>query len=121
MDKDNLVDFVDILLAHLEEAEPENVLTMDQILFELEDFLGGHSAVSNLVGRAIVEIASVDGLSSKIYEQVRSHNLTHSKQVPYPCIISFALSPRGKNDPKRANWLNIAFLEGVSSMFVYKQ
>ncbi|ODN04386.1 Cytochrome P450 [Orchesella cincta] len=69
LDKDNLEDFVDILLAHLEEAEPESMLTMDQVLFELEDFLGGHSAVSNLVGRAIVEIATVPGLSKTIYEQ----------------------------------------------------
>lgn len=71
LDKDNLEDFVDILLAHLEEAEPENKLTMEQVLFELEDFLGGHSAVSNLIGRAIVEIASVPALSTKIFEQVR--------------------------------------------------
>ena len=65
---------MDILLAHLEEAEPENNLTMEQVLFELEDFLGGHSAVSNLIGRAIVEIASVKGLSHTIYEQVSLTN-----------------------------------------------
>jgi len=74
LDKDNLEDFVDILLAHLEEAEPESMLTMEQVLFELEDFLGGHSAVSNLVGRAIVEIATVAGLSKTIYEQVSLKN-----------------------------------------------
>lgn len=70
LDKDNLEDFVDILLAHLEEAEPEDMLTMEQVLFELEDFLGGQSAVSNLIGRAVVEIATVPGMSTKIYQQV---------------------------------------------------
>lgn len=70
LDKDNLEDFVDILLTHVEEAEPEHCLTMEQVLFELEDFLGGHSAVANLVARAVVEIAAVEGLSRKLYQQV---------------------------------------------------
>ncbi|OXA62274.1 cytochrome P450 307a1 isoform X2 [Folsomia candida] len=67
LDKDNPIDFVDILLTHLEEAEPKNRLTQDQVLYELEDFLGGHCAVSNLLCRAIVEIADSPGMSDKIY------------------------------------------------------
>jgi hypothetical protein len=43
---------------------------MDQVLYELEDFLGGHSAVANLVVRALIEIAAVPGLSKKIYKEV---------------------------------------------------
>lgn len=70
LDKDNPIDFVDILLTHLEEAEPKNRLTQDQVLYELEDFLGGHCAVSNLLCRAIVEIADSPGMSDKIYVKV---------------------------------------------------
>ncbi|XP_015111037.1 cytochrome P450 307a1 [Diachasma alloeum] len=40
-------DFTDALLLHLE--SPETDLSWDHILFELEDFLGGHSAIGNLV------------------------------------------------------------------------
>lgn len=43
---------------------------MDQVLYELEDFLGGHSAVSNLLVRALIEIAAVPGLSQKVYKEV---------------------------------------------------
>lgn len=64
------MDFVDILLTHLEDEEPESRLTMGQVLYELEDFLGGHSAVANLLVRALIEIASVPGYSQKIYQKV---------------------------------------------------
>uniref|UniRef100_A0A0C9Q1C0 Spo_0 protein n=1 Tax=Fopius arisanus TaxID=64838 RepID=A0A0C9Q1C0_9HYME len=40
-------DFTDALLLHLE--SPKTDLSWDHILFELEDFLGGHSAIGNLV------------------------------------------------------------------------
>jgi cytochrome P450 family 307 subfamily A len=39
-------DFTDALLQHLEN-DPE--LTWQHAIFELEDFLGGHSAVGNLI------------------------------------------------------------------------
>ncbi len=64
---------MDILLTHLEEAEEKNRLTLEQVLYELEDFLGGHSAVSNLLCRAIVEIAACPGLSQRIYKMVYTY------------------------------------------------
>ncbi len=77
LDKDNPEDFVDILLTHLEDGDPESRLTLDQVLYELEDFIGGHSAVANLLVRAVIEIAAVPGLSQKIRQKVREH----------PCLI----------------------------------
>jgi cytochrome P450 family 307 subfamily A len=70
LDTDNLEDFVDVMLSNLDEAREEDRLTMDQVLYELEDFIGGHSAVSNLLCRALVEIGAVPGLSEKIYQKV---------------------------------------------------
>lgn len=40
-------DFTDALLLHLE--SPETELSWDHVIFELEDFLGGHSAIGNLI------------------------------------------------------------------------
>jgi len=70
LDQSNPKDFTDILLTHLEEALPENRLTMNEIVYELEDFIGGHAAVSNLLCRALLEIGSSPGMSKKIYQKV---------------------------------------------------
>lgn len=47
-------DFTDALLLHHDE---DPLLTWQHILFELEDFLGGHSAIGNLVMLALGECA----------------------------------------------------------------
>jgi len=78
LDTDNPLDFVDILLVHLKEGDAESRLTMEQVLYELEDFIGGHSAVANLLVRALIEIAGVPGLSQKIYETVRGDSSSES-------------------------------------------
>ncbi|CAG7728183.1 unnamed protein product [Allacma fusca] len=87
LDSENPEDLVDNLLLHLHEAKEEDRLTMDQVLFELEDFIGGHAAVANLVARAIVEIARVPGLSDKIYSKcVQTRNGDYMKAVLYETL-----------------------------------
>lgn len=59
LDKSSLRDFTDALLSHLDDNE--NNVTVDKerqqqldwnhVLYELEDFLGGHSAIGNLLMR----------------------------------------------------------------------
>ena len=86
---------MDNLLLHLQETKSEvdeNKLTMEQVLFELEDFIGGHSAVANLVARALVEIAAVDGMSEKIYNEVIANILSlNSVQSNKPRVIALSL------------------------------
>ncbi|XP_046748914.1 cytochrome P450 307a1-like [Diprion similis] len=49
LDPENEVprDFTDALLLHLE--SPDTSLSWEHVIYELEDFLGGHSAIGNLV------------------------------------------------------------------------
>lgn len=60
-------DFTDALLLHLEEDE---MLNWQHIIFELEDFLGGHSAIGNLVMLALAGVAKNPEVGVKIQEEV---------------------------------------------------
>ncbi|XP_055907656.1 cytochrome P450 307a1-like [Eupeodes corollae] len=60
-------DFTDALLKSL--AEDKNV-SRDTIIFMLEDFLGGHSAVGNLVMLAIAYVVRNPEVGVKIQEEV---------------------------------------------------
>nr|AVL92854.1 CYP450 [Locusta migratoria] len=57
-------DFTDALLLYLEE---DPLLNWEHIIFELEDFLGGHSAIGNLLMLALREIA----LHPEVGERIR--------------------------------------------------
>ncbi|KAJ8683803.1 hypothetical protein QAD02_019595 [Eretmocerus hayati] len=60
-------DFADALLLNLECSEPE--LSWEHIKFELEDFLGGHSAVGNLVMMVLVNVVTYPSIQKKIQEE----------------------------------------------------
>lgn len=70
LDPESPADFVDVLLTHLHEGQEGTLLTMEQILYELEDFIGGHSAISNLLARCLIEIGATENLSQRIYQKV---------------------------------------------------
>lgn len=57
-------DFTDALLLHLESSESE--LSWQHIIFELEDFLGGHSAIGNLVMMVLANIVTHPDVQAKI-------------------------------------------------------
>ncbi|XP_022199324.2 cytochrome P450 307a1 [Nilaparvata lugens] len=80
-------DFTDALLAHLKE-DPS--LGWHHILYELEDFLGGHSAVGNLAMLVLTAIVRNPQVGKKIQEEVdritkgtRSINLFDKADMPY--------------------------------------
>lgn len=80
-------DFTDALLAHLRD-DPS--LTWHHILYELEDFLGGHSAVGNLAMLVLTAIVRHPQVGKKIQEEVdsitkgtRSINLFDKAEMPY--------------------------------------
>lgn len=56
-------DFTDALLTHLDE---DPLLTWQHILFELEDFLGGHSAIGNLVMLALAACARHPDVAARV-------------------------------------------------------
>ena len=60
-------DFTDALLLHLE--SPESDLTWDHIIFELEDFIGGHSAIGNLVMLILANTVIYPVVQTKIQEE----------------------------------------------------
>lgn len=66
LDKTNGIprDFTDALLLHIERTE--SGLSWDHILFELEDFLGGHSAIGNLVMLILAHAAVTPTVQHKI-------------------------------------------------------
>ncbi|XP_015600985.1 cytochrome P450 307a1 [Cephus cinctus] len=57
-------DFTDALLLHLE--SPGSGLSWEHIIFELEDFLGGHSAIGNLVMLILANSVVHSEVQSKI-------------------------------------------------------
>lgn len=60
-------DFTDALLLHLESEESD--LSWEHIIFELEDFLGGHSAVGNLVMLILANVVIHPGVQGKIQKE----------------------------------------------------
>ncbi|KAK6638600.1 hypothetical protein RUM43_006867 [Polyplax serrata] len=80
-------DFTDALLLHLEEDE---LLNWQHIIFELEDFLGGHSAIGNLVMLALAGIVKNPEVGLKIQEEIdrvvgssRPVDLFDKPEMPY--------------------------------------
>ncbi|XP_043267762.1 cytochrome P450 307a1-like [Venturia canescens] len=57
-------DFTDALLLHLE--SPQTDLSWQHIIYELEDFIGGHSAVGNLVMLILANTAVYPEVQKKI-------------------------------------------------------
>nr|CAD7406546.1 unnamed protein product [Timema poppensis] len=62
-------DFTDALLMHLEEDPNMN---SQHIIFELEDFLGGHSAIGNLVMLSLAAVARNPDVAMRIRSEVDS-------------------------------------------------
>jgi cytochrome P450 family 307 subfamily A len=60
-------DFTDALLFHLESSESK--LSWQHIIFELEDFLGGHSAIGNLVMMILANTVSHPNVQAKIQDE----------------------------------------------------
>lgn len=97
LDKSSLRDFTDALLSHLDDdhkgerlfvpfyfefntfnvrylwlrAESNHQLDWNHVLYELEDFLGGHSAIGNLLMRAVGELCSNQDVMANIQEEIR--------------------------------------------------
>jgi cytochrome P450 family 307 subfamily A len=67
-------DFTDALLLHLE-SDPE--LTWEHAIYELEDFLGGHSAVGNLIMLTLAVVVMYPQVStSSIIQKAKSKKQT---------------------------------------------
>lgn len=80
-------DFTDALLMHLEE-DPN--MSWQHIIFELEDFLGGHSAIGNLVMVTLATVVKHPEVIKRIQEEVdavtggtRNPNLFDKSAMPY--------------------------------------
>lgn len=96
-------DFTDALLKSL--AEDEEV-SRETIIFMLEDFIGGHSAIGNLVMLALAYIVRNPEVGKKIQEEVdqllgdskRSINLMDTDSMPYTVatvyeVLRYSSSP----------------------------
>ncbi|CAI6372991.1 unnamed protein product [Macrosiphum euphorbiae] len=67
-DEQEPTDFTDALLMSLRE---EPGLKMNHVLFELEDFIGGHSAVGNMVMLALSMVASRPQVAQAIRDEAK--------------------------------------------------
>lgn len=61
-------DFTDALLLHLE--SPESGLSWEHIIYELEDFLGGHSAIGNLTMLILANLAVNQEAQSRVQREI---------------------------------------------------
>lgn len=80
-------DFTDALLQNL---KTDSTLNWQHILFELEDFLGGHSAVGNLVMLTLVSLVKYPDVKKKIQDEIqkvtggtRNVSLSDKSQMMY--------------------------------------
>ncbi|XP_075223852.1 cytochrome P450 307a1-like [Lycorma delicatula] len=80
-------DFTDALLMHLEQ---DSTMNWEHIMFELEDFLGGHSAIGNLAMLVLAAVVHHPEVGIKIQEEVdkvtrseRDINLFDKPDMPY--------------------------------------
>lgn len=71
-------DFTDALLKSLKEDE---TVTRDTIIFMLEDFLGGHSAIGNLVMLALGYIAKNPEIGKRIQDEIDSITSDENHQI----------------------------------------
>ena len=95
LDKSSLRDFTDALLSHLDDnkdaeeggaahaadKERQRQLDWNHVLYELEDFLGGHSAIGNLLMRAVGELCSAPAVMANIQEEIRRVTADNSRPV----------------------------------------
>lgn len=81
LDKNSIRDFTDALLSQLEESRVEVELDWNHVLYELEDFLGGHSAIGNLLMRAVGELCYNPQAMAKIQEEIRRVTDDNSRPV----------------------------------------
>ncbi|XP_037092144.1 cytochrome P450 307a1-like [Pollicipes pollicipes] len=71
IDYDSPRDFVDMLLRRMNTQEGEHEqISETTALYELEDFLGGHSAVGNIIMQTITQIARNPDVMVKIQEEL---------------------------------------------------
>ncbi|XP_072402702.1 cytochrome P450 307a1-like [Diabrotica undecimpunctata] len=80
-------DFTDALLLHLEE-DPN--MSWQHIIFELEDFIGGHSAIGNLVMMTLAALVQYPEVAKKVQQEVdevtgttREPSLLDKTSMPY--------------------------------------
>lgn len=75
IDMKNLRDFTDALLFHMinenQDQQGKAALTRNQVLYELEDFLGGHSAVGNMLMRAVGELCNNPDVMKQVQEEIQ--------------------------------------------------
>lgn len=62
-------DFTDALLFNLMKIETDSKLTKQHILYELEDFIGGHSAVGNLIMMVLANCIQYPEVQKKMQEE----------------------------------------------------
>ncbi|XP_014219675.1 cytochrome P450 307a1 [Copidosoma floridanum] len=85
-------DFTDALLFHLQSTQSE--LSWQHILFELEDFLGGHSAVGNLVMMVLANAVIHPEIQTRIQEECDA--VIRGKLERGVEVGSLMVSPRDK-------------------------
>lgn len=64
-------------------------MNWNHVLYELEDFLGGHSAIGNLLMRAVGELCSVPDVVANIQDEIRRNTDDNSRPVVLedrPCM-----------------------------------
>lgn len=82
LDKSSIRDFTDALLSQLGDTSVENSqLDWNHVLYELEDFLGGHSAIGNLLMRAVGELCYNPQAMANIQEEIRRVTDDNSRPV----------------------------------------
>jgi len=62
-------DYVEALLEHVEDHDQDKLLNLDSAIFALEDIVGGHSAVANLLVKALAFVASRPEVQQKVKEE----------------------------------------------------
>lgn len=100
---DSEADFTNVLLKNM--AENKNI-SRDTIIYMLEDFIGGHSAIGNLVMIALAHIAHNKDIGKKIQAEIdivaingrRVINLYDMERMPYTMatiseILRYSSSP----------------------------
>lgn len=54
-----------------QDQQGKAALTRNQVLYELEDFLGGHSAVGNMLMRAVGELCNNPDVMKQVQEEIQ--------------------------------------------------
>ncbi|KAJ8951928.1 hypothetical protein NQ318_013594 [Aromia moschata] len=77
-------DFTDALLMHLEEDPNMN---WQHIIFELEDFIGGHSAIGNLVMVTLASVVKHPEVANRIQKEIDATTLGLRGPTPVRQVI----------------------------------